>query len=263
MEPIGRVRSAHNRRDPRRASWGAPMLGSLLALIATACGSAATPSSSSPTPTQHPTPSPRPNCPNPDGGQCLGPIAAGSYTTVTFQPRLTYRVQSGWANFEDLPGNFLLVPPGGNLPGVNAGTSDYVGVYTSIAGDAQDCSGQPAPGVGLTASDIATWMTQQRGLTTAGRKQVAIGGLRGEVLDIRMTKGWKGCRPCPTCAPGVQLIIGVGPSSLEHGMFPGLTIRLYLLDYAGGALAIEIDDVSGGSHLDAYSELINTFQFAS
>ncbi|MEO8899657.1 MAG: hypothetical protein ABI352_09825 [Candidatus Dormibacter sp.] len=82
------------------------------------------------------------------------------------------------------PGNFLLVPPGGDLPGVNAGTSDYVGVATSIAPDAQDCSGKRAPGVGPSASDIITWMTQQPGLSTTGRKPVAIGGLRGEVLDI-------------------------------------------------------------------------------
>jgi hypothetical protein len=57
-------------------------------------------------------------CPNPDGGQCLGPIAAGTYSTVVFGPTITYTVPAGWANYEDLPGNFLLIPPGGDFAGI-------------------------------------------------------------------------------------------------------------------------------------------------
>jgi hypothetical protein len=68
-------------------------------------------------------------CPNPEGQQCLGKLTPGTYKTVVFSPTITYTVPKGWRNFEDTPGNFLLVPSRGDLPGVNAGTSDFVGIY--------------------------------------------------------------------------------------------------------------------------------------
>lgn len=180
---------------------------------------------------------------------------------MSFQPTLTYRVPSGWNNVEDLPGNFTLVPPGGSASGINDGTSDYVGVYTSVAPDAQDCSGKVAAGVGPSASDIVTWMAQQPGLTTTGRKPVRVGGLQGEVVDLKMTTPWpQACRTGGT--PFVPVIIGTRTSHLEHALAGVATMRLYLLDHAGGALAVEIDDVGGGMHLDAYSQMVSTFRFA-
>ncbi len=162
---------------------------------------------------------------------------------------------------EDLPGNFLLVPTGGSLQGVNDGTGDFVGAYASVAPDAQDCSGRPAAGVGRSASDIVTWMAEQPGLTTTGRKAVRVGGLQGEVVDLKMTASWpKACRAGGT--PFVPVIIGTGASQLEHALTGAGAMRLYLLDHAGGALAVEIDDVSGGPHLDAYSQMVSTFHFA-
>ncbi len=218
-------------------------------------------STSSSTSAQHSTPPPHAVCPNPDGGDCRGPLAAGSYTTISFQPKLTYRVPSGWSNLEDLPGNFLLVPPGGSLSGVNDGTSDYVGAYTSVAPDAQDCSGKPAAGVGPSASDIVAWMAQQPGLTMTGRKPARVGGLQGEVVDLKMRASWpKACKIGGTAF--VPVIIGTGTSQFEHALAGVGAMRLYVLDRAGGVLAIEIDDVSGGSHLDAYSQMVSTFQFA-
>ncbi len=51
------------------------------------------------------------------------------------------------------------------------------------------------------------------------------------------------------------MIIGTGSSQLEHTVAAGLTMRLYLLDHAGGTVAIELDDITGGSHLAGYSQL--------
>src|SRR6476659_4891283 len=47
-------------------------------------------------------------CPNSHGGTCLGTIPAGTYTTTTFRPPITYTIPQRWTNGEDLPGNFLL-----------------------------------------------------------------------------------------------------------------------------------------------------------
>jgi hypothetical protein len=39
-------------------------------------------------------------------------------------------------------------------------------------------------------------------------------------------------------------------------------MRLYLLDYNGATLGIEIDEVDGGDRLDAYSAIVKAFRFA-
>src|SRR4249920_2597332 len=113
---------------------------------------------SSPTSPTVPTPSP-PQCPNPEGQACLGELAPGTYTTTVFTPTLTYTVPVGWSNFEDTSGNFLLVPPRGSLPGVNADTGDFIGVYSSIAATG-GCPFHEAPDVERSPSGVTGWMAR-------------------------------------------------------------------------------------------------------
>lgn len=237
----------------------------VLAGVATAvagCGATST-ASTAPTPTHSSTPTPRPHCPNGDGGDCLGRLAAGTYTTVTFHPRLTYTVPAGWSNFEDLPGNFLLVPPGGTLSGVNDNTSDFVGVYASIAADAADCSGKLEPGVGLSASAITTWISHHPGIAATNVRPITVGGLQGSVLDITLAPGWTKACPYSNGQPVVPVIVGVGSSSLDHAITGTTKTRLYLLNSGTATLVIEVDDVSGGGHLQTYSNLVEAMQFAA
>jgi hypothetical protein len=106
---------------------------------------------------------PRTRGPNTDGGECLGPLTAGTaYTTKIFTPQLTYRVSTpGWFNYEDTPGNFLPVPPRNDLPGVTAGTSDFLGVYTAILParvvEPDGCVIQPVPGTWTSPEAVAAW----------------------------------------------------------------------------------------------------------
>src|SRR5438046_2540573 len=150
-------------------------------VVTTACSSNSSPASVSTPPSAPPTraASPPPECPNPEGGSCLGRLSAGTYTTSVFNPTLTYRVPHGWGNFEDLSGNFLLLPPGGHLSGVDPGTSDYVGVYTSIEAESPDC-GQAH--VGASPAALGSYFSSNRELQTTTPRQVSIGGLDGVVL---------------------------------------------------------------------------------
>ena len=203
-------------------------------------------------------------CPNPDGGTCLGALSAGTYQTSTFHPAITYTVPSGWSNFEDLPGDFLLVPPSGSLGGVNVGTSDYIGIYTSIGAAAPGCADGYAPGVGFTPKSIAHWFTRERGLVTTRPISASVGRLHGLRLDMHLSSTWKKTCRYNHGKPTVQLIVGVPPSGLVHTMIPHLTIRLYLLHYHAGTLAVEIDDVhKGHPHLGAYSRLLRQVQFGT
>lgn len=187
-------------------------------------------------------------CPNPNGEDCLGPLAAGTYTTTHFQPRLTYSVPSGWDNEEDLRGNFLLLPPGGTLAGGDAGTSDYLGVYTQVAPDPA-CLTTSGP-ANLDPQAIVACFASRNSLVTTKPQSVTIGGLTGYVLDLKVAAG-RGAG---------ALLMGLQPSGFEHSIGPGLTIRLYLLGLRGGSLGIEVDDL-GPVDLAAYSKVVETFRF--
>ena len=252
--------------------------GTALVLVVSACAGASPsatpasgasePASASPTATPSestsPTASTRPGCPDPYHGACLGPIRGGTYTTVQFQPPITYRVPAGgWYNSEDVPGLFVLIPPGFSVHfRTNEPTGDYILIATSVVAANADCTESEQPGVEHTAAALAAEFAQRPGLTTTTPTPVSVGGLQGLVLDIRMADGWT-----QTCfysggKPAVPLIRGVGFSRLDNPICdPGCTTRVYLLDGSGTTLAIELVDNSGGSHLDGYSAIVDELTF--
>lgn len=186
---------------------------------------------------------------------CLGELSANKrYTTQMFIPRLTYRVPTaGWFNYEDTPGNFLLVPPENDLPGVNAGTSDFLGVYTAIAParitQRKECVTELVPGAGTSPQVMAAWFQRQADLVVSRPVPVRIGALRGVVIDLRTKSGGN----LTKCTVGGQEIVlaglfsGVAPSSLDHAVIPGMTMRLFLLSSGGKVLGIELDDIDKAS----------------
>jgi hypothetical protein len=221
----------------------------------------------------------RPPCPVSYHGDCLGPIPAGTYTTVQFQPTLTYTVPApggsaapvpyggsvGWLNSEDLPGLFTLIPPGFRLggPDGNEPAGDYIGIYTSVVAANADCTESEQPGVGHITAALAAEFTHRAGLTTTTPTPVSVGGLQGVVLDIRLADGWTQTCFYSQGSPVVPLIRGVGPSSVDNPIGPGIMVRLYLLDLPDSTLAIQLWDTSGGTHLDAYSAIVDQLRFGS
>lgn len=206
----------------------------------------------------------RATCPNPNGGVCLGELVAGTYSTRFFQTPLSYTVPDGWGNYEDLLGNFLLVPPGGTLAGVDAGTSDYIGVYDGVAPASADCAQHPEPSVAKTPAAMAEWFAGHPGLVATDPRAVTVGGLEGSVIDLEIADGYTET-PCPGLDLAVvPLIIGDGPASLHHVVVGSLTIRLFLLTAPGGeTIAVEVDDLPDGETLDALTEVVESMQFGN
>ena len=196
-------------------------------------------------------------CSNPEGGSCLGTLEAGTYSTKIFIPDLTYTVPDQWHNWEDTPGNFLLVPPDDTLDGVNAGTSDFWGVYPyrRLHVRVRTTGGHDC---GELAKDIADFFTTAEALVSTSPTPVSVGGLSGYSVDVHQADG-EGLQ-CDQwfLAP---TFVGLSPSSLTHSTLPGMVVRHYLLDYNGGTLAIKVVDLSGGSRLDAYDEIVKQFVF--
>jgi hypothetical protein len=193
------------------------------------------------------------DCPNPEGGgPCIGRLQAGkTYTTQWFIPQITYRVdQAGWANYEDLPGNFLLVPPGNDLAGVNAGTSDFIGVYTAIQPthltDPASCTFEPVPGKWNSPRAVAGYFYHHPLLVTSRPVPVSVGGLNGFVVTSRIKPGSTLDRCTFDDGTFIELagtFSGIPPSYLDHTLIPDMTMRLFLLSFNDHVLAIEVDDI--------------------
>jgi hypothetical protein len=177
-----------------------------------------------------------------------------------FHPVLTYSVPPGWANYEDLPGNFLLTPPGSGLSGVDSGTGDFLGIYTSVAVEALECTAQPALGVARTANSIIDALAARPGIVASTTRSLTVGGLPTLEVDLRMAPGWKGSA-CSGDHPDVAVITGLAPSDFEHAIGGKTVMRLFLSDTDSGVQAIEIDDVGGGEHLDAFNPIVQSFRF--
>lgn len=203
-------------------------------------------------------------CPHPFGGQCVGDLEGGRrYRTVAFTPPITYTTPSGWSNLEDLPGNFLLLPPGRNVEGVDAGTADYLGVYAGGTVAAADCSPKPMPGVGLEPDAVVAALAERPGLNVTEPRAVVVGGLEGVAIAIDLE---------PDTAAGckiggdrtiIPLIIGVGPASLEHAQEAGYRTHLYVLanDEDRSNVIVEVSDVDGDKRPFDYERVIKDLRF--
>lgn len=239
-------------------------------------GAASVASCSSPAPSPKPsdalTAASQPACPNPEGDLCVGLLEPEHlYTTQVFTPMLSYEVpDDGWVNAEDNPGNFLLIPPDNTLPGVDAGTSDFIGVYTDVTPaeflHPPDCATAQVSGTIDTPAEMAAWLQKDPALTVTRPTPATVGGLHGLVTDIAVRPG----AVLPTCRDGSVsvtvdvLFKGLPPSTLDHGVVAGMTMRLHMLAFNGGILAVEVDDVHAApGDLPYLSEVVGHLAFAT
>jgi hypothetical protein len=225
-------------------------------LTAAGCGSANTSSAPPASPT---TPSVAPHSSAPLASPTTPPAA--THTSTGFLPQITYALPAGWTSDVDEPAEWRILPPGSTHRGAENGTSDAIAIHVRIAASAADCTGVPQPGIGQKPTDIATYWAQLSGLTTTAPQPISVGGLTGVVLDITTSKSWT--KPCPYsgATPTVPLIVGLINTDLDHPMQAGWSTRVYLLGLNGGTLAIEVQDVTGGSHFAQYAAIIQTIQF--
>ena len=191
-------------------------------------------------------------------------MPAGTHTTRSFKPALTYTIPVGWTNFNDHEGNFGLVPPGGDWENkaLNHGKTDRLAVLQRIAPTGSRCGDDAAPV--RSAAAFARWLVNDPALSVSGPRPVTVGGLSGFVVDLRVRPGWTKTCPWSHGFPAAQISHGVVPTDpgIINAVLPGrFVMRLYLLDYKHATLGIEIDAVRG-SRLDTYSKFVETFRFA-
>jgi hypothetical protein len=180
------------------------------------------------------------SCPNPHGGDCLGALQAGSYTTTEFRPTVNYTVPDGWFNPEDLPGNFVLHRRDDDQSGALGGS--YIGVWQDAYPAAQDCQEAPQPDVGTSATEFMNWVTGLPTVRATTPAQVSIGGLTGLSTDL-VAEGTQPCTFEEGLAPSTPILIGSGVSKVHHVMAEGLSMRLIVLDWQDKNVTIEITSI--------------------
>lgn len=202
-------------------------------------------------------------CPNPHGGICLGNLAAGTYSSRSFKPTLSYTVPEGWTNSEDLPGNVLLSQT--DDPQTDIWGGSYIGVYQNVRAAAL-CGEAAQSEVGTSAAELAAWYRTVQGLEIMRDAPASLGGLSGTALDLRVSDGWKSTCPLGGSIHALPIIIGGGVSDLHHTIGAPLEVRLILLDWEGGNVAIEVTavreqhslmDYLGGAGAGAVVEFFN------
>lgn len=250
------------------------VVGALMVVtLVTACGGESTPSPDTSgrsdtagapaSPVAEPPTEAPVDCPNPMGGQCLGELEGRTrHQTETFTPQIMYTTPAGWSNMEDLPGNFLLLPPGRSIDGVDAGTADYLGIYSGASVSAADCAPEAMPGVGLDPKAVVKALAERPGLKVSAPGEIVVGGLKGMVIVIDLEPGTRaGCKVEGDLTI-VPLFIGVGPASVEHAQVPGLRTHLYVLDNGRSNVIVEVSDVGRDKRRFDYERVIENLQFS-
>jgi hypothetical protein len=214
-------------------------------LALAAAGIAACSSSATPAPSVAPAPSALP---------------AGIYTSLLFEPAVTYTVPVGWTVPSDTSGYLLLSPAGSEVLGIHL----FSGALP--ASQAADCPIEPAAGVGTTAADFTTWIRERPGFTVSDPVPATVGGLSGQMVDIGIVDGWAASCPFANGLPTVPLLVDVA-TNLRWVIAGDERLRLYLLDRpGGGTVLVDIDDYDG-SQIDALisaaTPIVDSFSFAA
>ena len=201
-------------------------------------------------------------------------LDAGTYQSQYIVPRLdpgaawepdfgglTYTVPEGWANSDDGPESFELVPASEMPPVAETDRRRNIGVFTQPTAMTQDrpCSDQIEPGVGRTVDDLVAWLGTVPGLITTAPTPITIDGHPGQWLDLRRNPTWT-----KTCE-------GSGAETLVTFLNPGIAVgedqrvRLILLDLGDGdVVAIGVwtrDQATLDAWIPEAMQVIESFQF--
>lgn len=137
-------------------------------------------------------------------GNGAGILSAGSQTTTSFSPGFTFTVPEGWVNSGDEAGFYGLFP---DTPANEAEFAASEGLAQEIHMGPQDspyfrCDAWE-DNRGATSAEMVAAMVASDALATSEPIDVAIGGLTGKQIDVRLDPGWT--ESCPGDPPTLDL----------------------------------------------------------
>jgi hypothetical protein len=198
-----------------------------IALLVAACGGA---------------PLPPPVTAGPSAAPAVTPLPAGTYTSVNFQPAVTFTVPDGWVLETDGPLYLSLRPVDNEMIGIH--------LFRDPKAASQDptCPASPEPGVGGTSSELATWIGKRPGLAVSSPAMATVGGVPGTTIDVGLAADWTQSCPFANGTPAVPLF---NSPAIDHWVVVGNErLRLYLLDVAAGATVVVDLDAYDGDQIE-------------
>jgi hypothetical protein len=173
-------------------------------------------------------------------------LPAGTYSSVNFQPAVTFTVPDGWVLSQDAA-RYLALQPVAN---------DALGLYLfrdpSAASQDTSCAAAPEAGVGGTSAELVAWIAQRPGLAVSTPALATIAGVPGLTVDVSLRPDWTQSCPFANGVPAVPLF---NSPNVDHWVVVGSErLRLYLLDLAGGGtLVVDVDAFNGDQFPDLTS----------
>ena len=125
---------------------------------------------------------------------------------------MTYTVPAGWANAEDFPSTYSLLPQreyetyDRSTCGEVCPDAINVLARASAAEQGDACESRAEPGVGRTATELVDWLTSLPGLVTS-TEPVTIDGQAAVAVDIAVAESWTGtctAEPAPRGRPALH-----------------------------------------------------------
>ena len=154
------------------------------------------------------------------GTDCLGPVDAGEYRSVAFDPlgdhqygELGYTLPAGWAVADDTRWRFVIRPAGEYLADDDVAEfdNDYgISLWADAAAVADPCTGDPDADT-ATPTEIAAALAPHADLVVE-RSTGSIAGLPAEVVDVRLADGTDA-----DCADGPAVIVAAGAAHRVAG----------------------------------------------
>ena len=211
---------------------------------------------------------------------CYGDLEAGTYKSLEVDVRdeivegqtlpvtygaLTFTVPDGWTHVADSATRFWLMPSsqyeriheGVPLDGL------FVFGHPQAASQADGCPFEPQSGVGLTPSDLMSFITSLPGIRTSNVQDVTINGRTGARVDIELDPSWK--KTCPwfgdtPIKPFLYVNTGV------DGATGTTRLRMVFLDIGhGDTVAVEVaaaDPARWDDLLAQATPIVESFVFA-
>jgi hypothetical protein len=228
----------------------------------------------------------RSDCRNPND-TCLGAIPAGTYVSTFLDVRsdpgqvrsagafgqLRYTVPDGWANMDDWPDDYSLIPAADYAGPIGEPTDEQttwhaLSVHARPAPvGGEPCSTNPASDAAVSAAELAAYVAGHPALEATEPAPVTVGPLTGTMVDVRLRDDWTGT--CPELAgdtPTAPLLAERSGDTWDWGIVAGERQRLIFVDIGGGAtVMVAVDDNTSPARFDelvaAAMPIIATFEF--
>jgi hypothetical protein len=196
---------------------------------------------------------------SPADSAAASPLAAGTYTSKSFQPAATYTVPGDWTNPTDSAAYFNLMPVQDQNNGL------HLFHNPQALSQAADCPSAPEPGVGTSSLELVTWIRSLKGLSVTQPALVTIGGIPGTSIDASIAPNWTQSCSFANGIPTVPLFYGKD-QNLRWVVAGPEKLRLAFLDVPGqGTVVVDLDSFDGTgfeSLIGSASPIVKSLSFA-